>query len=62
LTWLLTFRRYESRPQHSTEYKPNKWFQTSYKQCNKCVRSHKDYFEDVINKQITFILFQSHAC
>lgn len=26
LTRLLTFRRYESRPQYITEYKPNKWF------------------------------------
>ena len=61
-TWLLTFRRYENRPQYSTEYKPNKWFQTSYEQCYKCISSHTDYFEDVINNQIAFIIIQPHAC
>ena len=33
VAWLLTFRRYERWTQYSTEYKPNKWFQTSYEQC-----------------------------
>jgi len=61
LTWLLTIRRYESRTQYSAEYKLNKWFQTSYEQCNKCIRSHTDYFDDIIIKQITFIIFQSHT-